>query len=91
MTVRRPVGWLMAGGAMLVMAVVLGTAFMVGQFRERALVNGEREMENTVLLLTRHFDQRLEDSSAIARNVIAQMDIPAICVRRHVPACDLIL
>ncbi len=76
-TVRRsPVGWLVACGTLLVAAIVLGTAFMVGQFRERALANSEREMENTVLLLTRHFDQQLGDSSAVARNVISQMGIP---------------
>src|SRR5262245_23691677 len=76
-TRRSPVGWLIACGVVLVAAVVIGTAIMVGQFRERALVNAERELENTVLLLTRHFDQQLEDAGAIARNVIVQMGIPA--------------
>jgi hypothetical protein len=33
---RSPVGWLVACGTLLVAAIVLGTAFMVGQFRERA-------------------------------------------------------
>src|SRR5690349_17749280 len=78
MTIRRGrVGWLVACGAVLVAAIVLGTTIMVGQFRERALSNAERELENTVLLLTRHFDQQLEDSGAIARNVTLQMGIPA--------------
>jgi diguanylate cyclase (GGDEF)-like protein/PAS domain S-box-containing protein len=70
---RSPIGWLIAFGAMLVAAIVLGTALMVGQFRERALSNAERELENTVLLLTRHFDQQIEDSGAITRNIIASM------------------
>ena len=35
---------------------------MVGEFRERALSNRERELENTVLLLSRHFDQQFEDT-----------------------------
>ncbi len=73
---RSPVGWLVACGALLVAAIVIGTAVMVGQFRDRALSNAERELENTVLLLTRHFDQQLEDSGAIARNVASQMGIP---------------
>ena len=51
---------------------------MVGEFRERALSNGERELENTVLLLTRHFDQQLEDSESIATNLISQMDVSGI-------------
>ena len=34
---------------------------MIGEFRERALGNSERELENTVRLLARHFDQQLDD------------------------------
>ncbi len=51
---------------------------MVGEFRERALSNGERELENTVLLLTRHFDQQFEDSEIIANDLIAKMDFSGI-------------
>ena len=57
-TVRGPVLWLTVCGALLVAAILAGTMMMVGEFRERALANGERELENTVLLLTRHFDQQ---------------------------------
>ena len=39
---------------------------IVGEFRERALSNSERELENTVLLLARHFDQQFEDSDIVA-------------------------
>jgi len=56
-------------------AIILGTAVMVGEFRERALSNSERELENTVRLLTRHFDQQFEDSVFIANNLISQMQI----------------
>ena len=30
----------------------------VGEFRERTLANRERELENTVQLIARHFDQQ---------------------------------
>ena len=53
--------WLMLSGALLVAAILIGTVLIIGQFRERALSNGERELENTVLLLSRHFDQQLGD------------------------------
>ena len=46
---------------------------MVGEFRERALSNGERELENTVLLLSRHFDQEMEDAESVVADLIAQM------------------
>ena len=76
-TIRRgPVNWLILCGAILSAAILVGTIVMIDQFRERALANGQRELENTVLLLTRHFDQQFEDSNIIARNIIAQTGIP---------------
>ena len=75
---RGPVLWLILCGVLLVAAIMIGTAVMVGEFRERALSNGERELENTVLLLTRHFDQQFEDSEIIANDLIAQMQFSGI-------------
>ena len=77
-TVRSPVLWLTVCGVLLVSAIFAGTMMMVAEFRERALANGERELENTVLLLSRHFDQQLEDSDTIAADVIARLRIPGI-------------
>ena len=77
-SVRGPVLWLTACGVLLVAAIFAGTMMMVGEFRERALANGERELENTVLLLTRHFDQQFEDSDTIASDVITRLHIPGI-------------
>ena len=56
-----PIRWLIAGGAFLIAAIMIGTTIMAGNFRERALDNSKRELENTVLLLARHFDQQLDD------------------------------
>src|ERR1700738_1015499 len=75
---RGPVLWLTVCGATLVAAIIIGTIAMAGEFRERALTNGERELENTVLLLARHFDQQLEDSEIIANDLISQMKISGI-------------
>jgi hypothetical protein len=49
----NPIRWLIVGGALLVVAIVVGTAMMVGVFRDRALQSAERELDNTVLLLAR--------------------------------------
>src|SRR5690349_10401432 len=73
---RGPVLWLLLCGTLLCAAILIGTAVMIGQFRERALANGERELQNTILLLTRHFDQQFEDADTVARNIIAQTEIP---------------
>jgi diguanylate cyclase (GGDEF)-like protein/PAS domain S-box-containing protein len=71
---RGPVLWLILRGVVLVAAIIVGTAVMVDQFRERALGNSERELENTVLLLTRHFDQQFEDCEIITNDLIAKME-----------------
>src|SRR5438874_3188691 len=63
---RGPVLWLILCGVLLVAAITISTALIIGQFRERALSNSERELENTVLLLTRHFDQQFEDADILA-------------------------
>nr|WP_249164033.1 EAL domain-containing protein [Bradyrhizobium jicamae] len=76
--VRGPVLWLTLCGALLVVAIIIGTSMMIGEFRERALVNSERELENTVLLLSRHFDQQFEDSDIIASDILDKLDISAI-------------
>jgi diguanylate cyclase (GGDEF)-like protein/PAS domain S-box-containing protein len=65
-----PIRWLVLGGALLIAAITLGTTIMAGNFRERALRNSERELENTVVLLTRHFDQQLADFEVIQKDLI---------------------
>jgi diguanylate cyclase (GGDEF)-like protein/PAS domain S-box-containing protein len=65
--------WLVAGGAFLIVAIAVGTTIMVGNFRERALSSNERELENTVLLLARHFDQQLEDFTVVLKDLAAQI------------------
>jgi diguanylate cyclase (GGDEF)-like protein/PAS domain S-box-containing protein len=75
---RDPLLWLTICGGLLIAAIIIGTIVMVGEFRERALSNSERELENTVLLLTRHFDQQLEDSEIMANDLISEMKISGI-------------
>ncbi|THD54570.1 MAG: EAL domain-containing protein [Bradyrhizobium sp.] len=70
--------WLVAGGAFLIAAIAVGTTIMVGNFRDRALSSNERELENTVLLLARHFDQQLEDFTVILKDLAAQVHSEAI-------------
>jgi len=72
---RDPITWLIICGCALVAAITLGTMIMVGEFRERAIANNERELQNAVLLLTRHFDQQLEDTDVIASDLITQLKI----------------
>ena len=53
-----PIRWLVVGGLLLIGSIAIGAAMMAGNSREFALRSSERELENTVLLLARHFDQQ---------------------------------
>ncbi|MDA9432982.1 bifunctional diguanylate cyclase/phosphodiesterase [Bradyrhizobium sp. CCBAU 51627] len=77
-TRRGPVLWLTLSGALLVAGIFAVTAMAVGEFRERTLTNRERELENTVQLIARHFDQQFEDSDVVAADLIGQMRLPDI-------------
>jgi diguanylate cyclase (GGDEF)-like protein len=67
----NPIRWLIVGGGFLIAAIAIGATVMAGNFRERALNSSARELDNTVLLLTRHFDQQLTDFRAIQENLVA--------------------
>jgi diguanylate cyclase (GGDEF)-like protein len=68
-----PIRWLILGGVVLIAAIMVGTTIMAGNFRERALNSRERELQNTVVLLTRHFDQELDDFTTIQREIVAEI------------------
>ena len=57
--------WLIGGGVALIVLIVVATAFMVSNYRDRAINNAEREAESVVSLLARHFDQELGAFTAI--------------------------
>ncbi len=76
-----PIRWLILGGVFLIAAITIGTTIIAGNFRERALNSSERELENTVLLLARHFDQQLEDFEVIQKDLIAYMRSSGIASR----------
>ncbi|MBR0716131.1 EAL domain-containing protein [Bradyrhizobium liaoningense] len=63
-----PIRWLVVGGALLIAAIAIGATLMAQNFRERALRNSARELENTALLLAHHFDQQLQDFAVIQKD-----------------------
>ncbi|WP_433995332.1 EAL domain-containing protein [Bradyrhizobium betae] len=75
---RGPVLWLTLSGMLLVAGIFTVTAMAIGEFRERTLANRERELENTVQLIARHFDQQFQDSDVVAADLIGQMKLPEI-------------
>jgi diguanylate cyclase (GGDEF)-like protein/PAS domain S-box-containing protein len=74
----NPIRWLILGGALLIGAIMIGTTIMADNFRERALNSATRELENTVLLLARHFDQQLADFVAVQKDIAVQVRLAGI-------------
>ncbi|MCK1336199.1 EAL domain-containing protein [Bradyrhizobium sp. 38] len=65
-----PIRWLVVGGMLLIAAIAVGATLMAQNFRERALRNSGRELENTVLMLAHHFDQQLQDFAVIQQDFV---------------------
>ena len=68
---RRSIRGYIFSGTLLIAAIAFGTAMMISNFRERALNDSERELENTVLLLARHFDQQFEEFEVVQKELVA--------------------
>ncbi|WP_291861930.1 EAL domain-containing protein [Bradyrhizobium sp.] len=79
----NPIRWLVVGGGLLIAAIAIGATVMAGHFRERALSSSVRELENTVILLARHFDQQMLDFAAIQHDVAAFVQSAGIETSEH--------
>ncbi|HEX2536998.1 MAG TPA: cache domain-containing protein, partial [Pseudolabrys sp.] len=66
----QSVNHLLIGAALLILAILVGTAFLVGNFRERALANSERELKNTVLTLSEQLDRSFQAIELVHRSII---------------------
>ena len=73
-SVRGPIRWLIVCGIILIAAIAFATATAIDNFRKRALEAHQHELENTVLLLSRHFDQQLEDFGQLQNDIISQIE-----------------
>jgi len=69
-----PVFWVVACGAALILAIVAGTGSIVSNFRDREIQRSERELENDVQLLVRHFDRQIEDFESIEKSLAAEIE-----------------
>ena len=64
---------LILSAVVLVIAIMLGTGYFALQYRERALEVAERELSNSALLLSRHFDQQLSDLQHVHDDLVASL------------------
>ncbi|WP_295850062.1 ATP-binding protein [Tardiphaga sp.] len=79
---RVKIRTIVLGGFTLIVVIAAFTGFMINTFRERALDSAEQHLENTVKLLSRHFDQLFEDlvedqAQVVEHLRIADMKSPA--------------
>jgi diguanylate cyclase (GGDEF)-like protein/PAS domain S-box-containing protein len=72
---RNPLNLLILVGILLIAAIAVGTSLTIVSFRQRALMNSGRELQNTVLLLSRHFDRELNNFDAVQRDLIQRMQL----------------
>lgn len=72
---RNPLNLLILVGVLLITSIVVGTSVTIVSFRHRALMNTGRELQNTVLLLSRHFDRELDNFDAVQRDLIQRMQL----------------
>jgi diguanylate cyclase (GGDEF)-like protein len=67
---NRPIRYLILCGVTLIAAIVIGTAIMVGNLRERALLDSERELKNTALILAEQIDRTFQGIDLVQTSVV---------------------
>jgi diguanylate cyclase (GGDEF)-like protein len=65
----NPVGWLLAAGAVALVAIAFATTMAVDSFRTGALASSQHELENNLVLLTRHFEEEFSNLKRIERDL----------------------
>ena len=94
---RYGVWWIVVCGLALITGIVAATAFMIDDFREKALAKSGRELENTVLLVARHMDQEFEeffDGQSRLVNRLSITDIESVAdfrIQMSTPAIRILL
>jgi diguanylate cyclase (GGDEF)-like protein len=65
--------YLILCGVTLIAAIVIGTAIMVGNLRERALLEGERELKNTALILAEQIDRTFQGIDLVQSSILERI------------------
>ena len=64
-----PVFWVAFYGIALILTIALGTSLMISGVREREISRSEKELQNTVRLLAKQFDEYIENFEGIPKSV----------------------
>ena len=77
-TRRNPVRWLIATGILLLTGIVLAATTTIISFRDSTLETHRRELENRLVLLTRHYEQEFSDLERIQHDITAQLRLAGV-------------
>jgi diguanylate cyclase (GGDEF)-like protein len=70
---NRPIRYLILCGMLLIAAIVIGTAIMIGNLRNRALFDSERELKNTASILAEQIDRSLHAIDRVQSSIIEKI------------------
>ena len=70
---NRPIRYLILSGVTLITAIVVSTAIMVGNLRDRALSESERQLQNSALILSEQIDRMFEEIDLVQSSVIEKI------------------
>jgi diguanylate cyclase (GGDEF)-like protein len=70
---NRPIRYLILCGVALIAAIVISTAIMVGNLRDRALLESERELKNTALILAQQIDRTFQGIDLVQISVLEKI------------------
>ena len=76
--ISRPITLLIAGAAALIVAVACGTASMIFNVRNRALIDNERELQNIALVLAAQTDRIFEAAERVQIDLIERFEARGI-------------
>ncbi|HVX79452.1 MAG TPA: EAL domain-containing protein [Bradyrhizobium sp.] len=70
---RGPLPWLILCGLGLIAVIAIVTTMMVNNYRRQTLKSEETNLENTVSMLARHFDQQLTDFVTVQKDIVGEI------------------
>jgi diguanylate cyclase (GGDEF)-like protein/PAS domain S-box-containing protein len=70
---NRPIRYLILCGVLIIAAIVAATAMMVGNLRDRALSDSERELSNTALILAEQLDRSFQAIDLVQTSIIEKI------------------
>jgi diguanylate cyclase (GGDEF)-like protein len=69
----RPTRYVIFCGALLIATIAVGIVMTVGNFRNRALADSERELNNTALILAEQVDRSFQATELVQRGVLEKV------------------